>query len=34
LTVFEEQFAVVGAIEPAGNDFCEPRPVRPGAIDE
>src|SRR6201987_6259350 len=33
LAIFEEQFAVIGAVEPARNDFCEPWPVKPGPVD-
>jgi hypothetical protein len=34
LAVFQEQFAVVGAIETAGNDFGELIPVKPGLVDQ
>ena len=34
LAIFEKQFAVIGAVEAARDDFGKPRPVEPGAVDE
>ena len=34
LAIFEIKLAVVGAIEAAGDDFSQTRPVEAGAIDE
>ncbi len=34
LAIFEKKLAVVGAVEAAGDDFGEARPVEPGAVDE
>jgi hypothetical protein len=34
LAIFQEQFAVVGAVEAAGDDLGEARAVEPGAVDQ
>ena len=34
LAIFKEKLAIVGAVEPAGDNLGEPRPVQPGAIDQ